>query len=77
MGRIYSDAARFITYIRSASPTDYNGLDLARQILEYAESHRGEPPDPRLPVRAFYNKAGFPVSQDPLWEALRSLLKRE
>jgi hypothetical protein len=77
MGRIYSDAARVITYIGPASLTDYNGLDLARQILEYAESHRSEPPDPRLLVRAFHNKVGFPDSQDPLWEALGSLLQRD
>lgn len=74
IGRIYSDAARVITYIGPASLTDYNGLDLVRQILEYAESYRSEPPDLRLLVRVFHNKVGFLDSQDPLWEALRSLL---
>ncbi|RFU33188.1 hypothetical protein B7463_g3139, partial [Scytalidium lignicola] len=77
MGRIYSEAASVITYIGPASLTDYKGLDLARQILEYADSHQDQPPDPRLRVRVFHNQVGFPDSQNPLWETLGSLLKRE
>jgi hypothetical protein len=77
MGRIYKSANSVITYIGAASPTDYDGLDLAKKLLDYAESHRGELGDPRLRVQELYQQLGFPDAQDPRWEALGTLLKRE
>lgn len=79
-GEIFCQASRVMTYIGGRLPDTERALALANQILGYAEQNRNNPRRPDLTVLVLEGQIsalGFPHSDDPVWGALRELLRRK
>ena len=79
MDKIYSRAAKVVTYIGEGSSDEVkSAVGLATALRRYSERFPDWqfPPDGRLYDQQKMSELGFPVASDPSWAALADLMSR-
>ena len=77
---VYTQASRVVTYIGENNASTDRALDLADQISEYIRRYKDDPDRPDMTAAIFehgIDSLGFPAENDPIWEELRKVFRRE
>ncbi|KAE8153308.1 heterokaryon incompatibility protein-domain-containing protein [Aspergillus avenaceus] len=76
MGRVYQLATRVVVYAGPATDQTLLGMELATQLEDYVDN-TGDKADLELfdSEEKRLQEVGFPLSNDPAWAALRSLIR--